>query len=268
MHRFRRLHLSPNVAAEQAGELRRLESRLKGVTRVPLSPGLFHSLQVTRSHGEYGLLMDISRLIMELSLPDECGKGHRFYDVLGNETKMSTVFENFVRNFYRLEQDRYSVRAETIPWPAMCAVRGQIDYLPAMVTDVTLRSAERTIVIDAKFYKRTFVASRFGDHLKVRPDHLYQLQSYLTHGAGTSADALSEGVLLYPSTDGVEVRLEFQLPRHRIRVWTLDLSQAWQHVHNQLLELVHLPQRFDKAVLSKVIEDTAELEPPAQDEPL
>jgi 5-methylcytosine-specific restriction enzyme subunit McrC len=154
---------------------------------------------------------------------------------------MSTIFEHFVRNFYRMEQDQYSVKSDMIPWPAICAVPAHISYLPTMITDVTLRSAERTIVIDAKFYKKTFVPSRFGDHSKLRPDHLYQLQSYLEHGSQGSGELESEGILLYPSINGDEVKLDFQLPRHRIRVRTLDLSRPWRHVHDQLLELVHLP---------------------------
>jgi 5-methylcytosine-specific restriction enzyme subunit McrC len=198
-------------------------------------------LQVTRNHGHYGLLMDVCRLVMDLSLPDERGTGYRFYDVLQDETRMSTIFEHFVRNFYRMEQDRYSVGAEMIPWPAVCAVPNHISYLPAMITDVTLKSAERTIVIDAKFYKSTFVPSRFGDHPKVRAGHLYQLQSYLEHGSQGLGEMASEGILLYPSINGDEVKLDFQLPRHRIRVWTLDLRRPWRFVHDQLLELVHLP---------------------------
>jgi 5-methylcytosine-specific restriction enzyme subunit McrC len=238
---IRRLHLAPDIAADLAVELRRLDARLGGVARVPLTPALFRSLQLTRSHGQYGLLMDLCRLVMDLSLPEERGEGYRFYDVLEDETRMSTVFENFVRNFYRLEQDHYSVGADIISWPAVCAAPDQFGYLPAMITDVTLRSADRMMIIDAKFYKNTFVTSRFGGHPKVRADHLYQLQSYLEHGTPDSGEVASEGVLLYPSIEGDEVRLDFQLPRHRIRVWTLDLNRPWPHVHNQLLELVHLP---------------------------
>jgi 5-methylcytosine-specific restriction enzyme subunit McrC len=238
---IRRLHLCNDIAADLAAELRRLEARLEGVARMPLTPGLFRSLQVTRSHSQYALLMDVCRLVMDLSLPDEGGTGHRFYDVLEDEVKMSTVFENFVRNFYRMEQGHYSVAAESITWPAVCATPAQIGYLPAMQTDLTLRSADRTIIIDAKFYKQTFTLSRFGDHPKVRSGHLYQLQSYLEHGSKGSTPASSEGILLYPSIDGQEVNLDFQLPRHRIRVRTLDLSRPWPQIHDQLLTMVHLP---------------------------
>ncbi len=239
---IRRLYLSPDIATDLAAKLRRLEIRLEGVARMPFTPSLFRSLQVTRSQGQYGLLMDVCRLVMDLSLPDECRTGHRFYQVLEDETRMSAVFEHFVRNFYRLEQERYSVAAETIPWPAVCAVPGQIGYLPAMITDVTLRSKDGTIVIDAKFYKQAFVPSRFGDQPKVRSGHLYQLQSYLEHGYHDPTGAWREGILLYPSTSGEEISLDFQLPRYRIRVCTLDLSRPWQHVHRRLFELAHLSQ--------------------------
>jgi len=146
----------------------------------------------------------------------------------------------FVRNFFRLEQSQYSVAAEMIPWPAHCVNAQDADYLPAMITDVTLRSADRTIVIDAKFYKDTFV-SRFGTRPKVRSGHLYQLQSYLTNMERRSSQIAPEGVLLYPSIDGEEVRLDFQLPQHRIRVCTVDMARPWQHVHHRLLDLVDAP---------------------------
>jgi 5-methylcytosine-specific restriction enzyme subunit McrC len=178
---------------------------------------------------------------MELSLPDEGGAGHRFYDILEDETKMSAVFEHFVRNFFRLEQNHYTVAAEMIPWPARCANARDADYLPMMITDVTLRSADRTIVIDAKYYRDTFV-SRFGTRPKVRSVHLYQLQSYLTNMERHSGQIAPEGVLLYPSIDGEEVRLDFQLPQHRIRVWTVDMARPWQHVHHRLLELADAPR--------------------------
>ncbi len=239
---IRRLYLSPDIAVGVAAELRRLEMRLQGVARMPLSPTLFRSLQVTKSQAHHGFLMDVCRLVMDLSLPDKSGIGHRFYDILEDETRMCEVFEHFVRNFYRLEQNHYSVAAETILWPAICAAPSQIGYLPTMITDVTLRSEDITIVVDAKFYKQTFVPSRFGDHQKVRSAHLYQLQSYLEHGCYCAPGASREGILLYPSISGEEISLDYQLPRSRIRVCTLDLTRPWQHLHRRLIDLVHLPQ--------------------------
>lgn len=103
---------------------------------------------------------------------------------------------------------------------------------------MTLRSSDATIVIDAKFYRET-LTSRFGGSPKIRSGHLYQIQSYLTNMERSGGhDALAEGVLLYPSPTGEELRIELQLARHRVRVWSIDMSRPWRHVHNQLLELV------------------------------
>ena len=233
----RRLHYSPEITADLAIELRRLNARLEGVTRIPLTSAAFRRLQVTRNQSQYGLLMDVCRLVMELSLPDEGGVGHRFKNILEDEVRMSAVFERFVRNFYRLEQNRYSVAAETIAWPAACVIPGHSGYLPEMITDVTLRSPNRMIIIDAKFYKQTFASNRFGGGEKVRSGHLYQLQSYLEHSPKTAHETVAEGVLLYPSTDGAEIDLAFQLPRQRLRVCTVDLGKPWQDVHSRLLSI-------------------------------
>lgn len=164
--------------------------------------------------------MDVCRRVMELSLPDKGGVGHRFKNIVEDEVRMSAVFEPFVRNFYRPEQKRYSVAAETISWPAIGALPEQIAYPPEMITDVTLRPPHRMIVIDAKFYLQTFAASRFGGAPKVRSVHLYQLGSYLEHSPKPGQETATEGVLLYPSTDGVETDLDFKFPRHRLRVCT------------------------------------------------
>ena len=237
---LRRLHQSPYIDPNLATELRRLEARLENVTQISFVPSVFRLLQVATSESRYPLLMDICRLVMELSLPDESGNGHRFRNVLEDEVRMSAIFEHFVRNFYRLEQGRYSVAAEAILWPATCASSWQASYLPNMLTDVTLRSAGRMIIIDTKFYKETFVTSRFGTTPKIHSGHLYQLQSYLEHSRKDPGDTKSEGILLYPSINGLEVELDYQLPSYRIRVCTLDLSKPWQHVHDRMLEMADL----------------------------
>ena len=242
---IQRLHRSPLIEKTYAEELRRLDKRLEGVAQLALTPSLFRSLQVMRHQSQYSLLMNICRLVMELSAPQEFGAGHGFVDILTDEKRMSAVFEQFLRNFYRLEQTEFAVSAETIAWPASSDNSDQLGYLPAMITDVTLRSPHRMIIIDAKFYETTFVPGRFGGPPKVRSGHLYQLQSYLEH---SPSGPEKEGILLYPLVSGDEARLQFQLPRHRIRVCTVNLNQPWHAIHDELLGLVKLPSSGAAAI--------------------
>jgi 5-methylcytosine-specific restriction enzyme subunit McrC len=175
---LQKLMRSPDVSNELANEMRGLDKRLAGVTSMPLSRELFRPLQLSRNSGHYGLLMRVCEMVLELALPEEGGTGSRFADILEDEERMSTIFESFVRNFYRQEQTSFSVGSEVITWEAECHIPDQASYLPTMVTDVTLRSPLRTIVIDAKFYRQTLV-NRHGGRPKIRSDHLYQLQAYM-----------------------------------------------------------------------------------------
>lgn len=54
-------------------------------------------------------------------------------------------------------------------------------------------------------------------------------------------EAQVEGVLLYPSADGEELRIDLPFPLHPVRVWSVDMSRHWQHVHQTLLELASGP---------------------------
>jgi 5-methylcytosine-specific restriction enzyme subunit McrC len=236
-----RLQSSPSIARPMASDLAKVKGRMVDVAKVKLCSGLFQSTQLTGHSGHYGLLMKVCRLVLDMSLPEEGGTSGRFADILEDEIQMNRLFEAFVRNFYRSEQSRYRVKAEVIAWDAQCAVPSHQSLLPDMITDVTLRSLEATIVIDAKFYRETLV-TRYGGRPRIRSGHLYQLQSYLTNmERSVGNDASAEGILLYPSPAGQELRIELQLARHRVRVWSIDLSREWRYVHDQLLKLISLP---------------------------
>ena len=152
---------------------------------------------------------------------------------------MSSIFEAFVRNFYRLEQSQFSVGSEVVPWDMGADPLGYAAYLPSMFTDVTLRSPTRTIVIDAKFYRQALV-SRLGGQNKVRSAHLYQLMSYLKNTAKRGGpDGHAEGLLLYPSTDGRDLRLEFELIGHKVCAYTVDLTKPWPDIRQELLTMIY-----------------------------
>jgi 5-methylcytosine-specific restriction enzyme subunit McrC len=241
---IRHLHRSPAIDPGLGEELRRLDLRLGGVTQLSLKPSLFRPLQVTRHQSQYGLLMHVCRLVMELSLPDRQGSGHQFRDICDDETRMSAVFEAFLRNFYRAEQSTFKVAGERISWPASAFASEELKYLPDMITDMTLRSPTRSIIIDAKYYRSTFSAGRFGGHPKIHAGPLYQIQAYLEHSQSATP---MEGLLLFPQVSGASVRLDYRLPRHRIRVCTVNLDQPWAALHVELLDLLRLAAASSEA---------------------
>src|SRR5262245_17085794 len=90
---------------------------------------------------------------------------------------MARLFEAFVRNFYRLEQNVFEVRALKIKWDIDWADEEAKGYLPEMQTDVCLVSEQRKIILDCKYYKET-LQQRHGRR-SIHSAHLYHLYAYL-----------------------------------------------------------------------------------------
>ena len=111
-----------------------------------------------------------------------------------------------------------------------------MDYLPQMETDISVRSADSTLVIETKYYAEA-MTTYFGKE-RVRSEHLYQVFTYLKNlEARNGPDVVASGMLLYPAV-GTSLRLGYKLGGHRISVCTLDLTQDWQTIRTELLELI------------------------------
>jgi 5-methylcytosine-specific restriction enzyme subunit McrC len=178
----------------------------------------------------------VCELAYEYLLPEEGGYGSKFPDILKDEIRMSTIFENFVRNFYRLEQRKFKVSRDVIYWDAAADDPSHSTFLPVMLTDVSLRSANNTIIIDTKFYAKALVEYMGGT--KVWSTHLYQLYAYLRNlESRPGPDRFAEGVLLYPVVDQI-LDLRYNIAAHSVRVATIDLNSDWRTIHTRLLGII------------------------------
>jgi 5-methylcytosine-specific restriction enzyme subunit McrC len=181
--------------------------------------------------------MHVCELVYELLDPVEGQGENLFRDFIRDEKRMARLFEDFVFNFYRREQNVYpSVKVDRIDWIAKPEDEASAAFLPEMRTDVTLRSGARTIVIDTKYYREAFSVGLGGE--KIRAEHLYQVFAYLKNlEARGGADAESEGLLLYPAV-GAEFDYGYQLTGHRLRACSVSLDHDWRAIRRRLLELV------------------------------
>ncbi|WP_413771070.1 LysR family transcriptional regulator [Lichenihabitans sp. PAMC28606] len=99
-----------------------------------------HTAQPSISRQMRDLETELGCALM-IALPDRRGAGRQFSDILDDETRMSAVFETFLRNFYREEvKGTFKVKGERLNWPAKAATDVDLAYLPDMLTDMTLRS--------------------------------------------------------------------------------------------------------------------------------
>jgi 5-methylcytosine-specific restriction enzyme subunit McrC len=242
-----RLSSADEVNATLRHELCRLKRMFSEVTDIGLSNSSFRRVQLSRNNGNYDLLMKICELVNWALLPHENGKGSKFSDILEDQTLMWSVFQAFVLNFLKAEQSEFSVKSEYIQWDAVALNAESAQHLPVMHTDVTLRSKNRTIVIDTKYYPEA-LSENYGKK-RIRSDHLYQLYTYLKNCK--SQGGPPEGILLYPTTSQ-SFDLAFDMGGSKFRVKTLQLDQPWQKIHTDLCDLL-IPQGPDNSTFLPLV---------------
>lgn len=229
-----------NVATLDPGlaqELLRLRERMPDVADVRLSAAAFARVQLHRNNARYDLLLKVCELALACMMPTTNGSAYAFRDVLRDEREMARVFEEFVRNFYRLRQREFRVRPYQLEWQAVPLETNGVGRLPAMRTDVYLESADRRIIMDTKYYADAL--QQYRGSRSFRSDNLYQLFAYLRNDAVAEPTApLAEGVLLYPETQH-ELDASYAVHGHRVRLATVDLSKPWSLVEERLLELLN-----------------------------
>jgi 5-methylcytosine-specific restriction enzyme subunit McrC len=221
----------PDVNKETRHDLRSLARQFHNVADIRLSASCFHGIVVSRNNREYIFLMRLCQFVFWSLMPDERGAAARFQQVLDDEFRMSAVFEDFLRNFFQLHHTEYRVRSESPEWYVSQATEADLELLPRMVTDITLRHPDHTIIVDAKFYRKALAQSPYGE--RVRSQHLYQLVTYLQNERMRQDDTNLSGMLIYPDV-GRSLRLRYRLLGIPVLVATVDLGQDWHDIEIEL----------------------------------
>ena len=224
-------HLDSNVATS----VRSAHAKLAGVTHVVLSRRVFKQVQLDRNRRYYRFLLSVCRLIHEQLLVDEESGESRFTEF--SEDRMERLYEDFIIEFYRREQNHYRVnrRGRSIRWVDEGTSVYQRKMLPRMEADVILESANRRIILDAKYYREAF-GGRFGG--KLHSANLYQLLAYLRNREATEAPGPKhEGILLYPTVDET-VAVDECLEGFPISARSINLGQNWRHIHDDMLDVI------------------------------
>jgi 5-methylcytosine-specific restriction enzyme subunit McrC len=154
---------------------------------------------------------------------------------------MRLLFEEFVRNFYKIEQSHFRVGRENIGWKGVALDEASRDFLPIMQTDISLTSISKTrkIVIDCKFYRDALQTHPMAQRSSIHSENLYQLMAYLKNLEDEGINKMCEGILLYPTVER-DLDLRYEIWGHKVSVHTVNLNQDWRLIHKRLLHLISL----------------------------
>ena len=223
------------VDSKLRSELARLVWKFNDVDLIRLTASVFKRVQIHQNNSFYAFLTNVCELVYLQGTPNSAQGDLRIRDFSRDEVKMRKVFQDFVFNFYKLNQKEYLVSSERLTWGAL-GDEDSLKLLPNMYTDVSLSSPTRKIILDTKYYAEAF-QSNWGKQ-SFHSSHLYQLNTYLDTAQRTSKEVRRlDGVLLYPATND-EFTFKFELREHSITVAALDMRQDSSLISERLLVLL------------------------------
>jgi 5-methylcytosine-specific restriction enzyme subunit McrC len=222
-----------NIRKELAG----LNNYFHDIEEISLSNKLFSQVRLHRNNHFYDFLLKICQLIYNNYFINEEKGAKKFRDYFRDN--MPSLFESFVRNFYKKEQKQFKVGITYIKWDSESLSREAESYLPMMKTDITMVAPDRKIIIDTKYYYDIFQKNL--DKETIRSGNLYQIFSYLKNDEkNCEQDTNSEGILLYPTVTLPEYDLNYKISGHKVKIKTINLSQSWKFIHNDLLAIINV----------------------------
>ena len=222
----------------------RLVRTMDEIDRIGLDLSLFSNEmhKLGPNEREYKLMLLVCEMLYRPGMPlegdDEVARS--FQDWL--QKREHEIFERFVANFYKLNLrgKGWDVRAQRkYEWNQQEEARSGDIRLPNMNPDLVLtHETGKIVVLDTKWYKSP-VESRWGDDA-VHTSNLYQMYAYLASQDHWGGEHLrSTGILLYGQTEIGRRRLRTRIDEHPFRVYTLDLTQDWEGVEGDLVELLN-----------------------------
>lgn len=218
-------------------DLRWIYRAMEGVTKIELSGAFINRQQLGRNDRDYRLMINICELLLFRDIPLEADETKKLPSLDKENLTMFRIFEKFVANFlcfhlkdWHVSPQSYIYWAEDFSHP----------HLPKMQPDILLthRETKKVIVIDTKFTQH-LAQTRFGNEI-FHPSHLYQMYAYLKTQEWKSEEYRNAvGILLYPSTDRGHKTEEIPFQGLTIRVATIDLTNKWQDIENQLAAIAN-----------------------------
>lgn len=242
-----RLTRTKGLDKQLKNELVSLQRMLSDIEQIEITNSLFKQVKLNRNNRFYGFVMNVCQIIYESTLPSEEQGKYKFSDFTRDDKKMNQLFESFIRNFYKIEQQKYyTVKKETIKWQFDNTDKDNYQYLPQMETDITLENDEEKIIIDAKFYRDTMTLNY--DKERIKSANLYQLFSYLLNQQDTNLKTHNAtGILLYPTIE-TDYNLNFKYNEHKIQIRTINLNSNWRNISSRLKEIIEV----DKKAIAQV----------------
>lgn len=216
--------------------INKLLASFNDVSEIRITKYHFSLLRFNRNNINYRIIINVCALFNEgLILNEDNGKIKISSFI--KDAQMCAIYEKFILNFYKCKCKQYKVYNPKLKWDAT-DIQGE-NLLPDMQTDIVLENnkTNEQLIIDAKFYKNTFVSKYDNSADKIRSNHIYQILAYVDM---SPYDGKISGLLLYP-TIYKEVDSSAKLHgKYDLYARTLNLNTSWEIIYKRLMEIAQI----------------------------
>lgn len=195
-------------------------------------------LYFNQNNMNYEMLLNICYLVLDGMLQTtDMGK---YRMAAFSDKHMSRLYERFILEYYKQEHPYLTeVKAAQIKWDLRDedeSKNAAIRLLPTMQTDIFLRKNDIILIIDAKYYGKTF-QTQFEKH-SLHSANLYQIFTYVKNQDISNTGKVS-GLLLYAKTEeDITPDCSFNIAGNQIGAKTLDLNTDFKIIRSQLDSIV------------------------------
>ncbi len=188
----------------------------------------FSVIRYNQNNISYKLLMAVCELIFK-DLLFTTENGEKKFKKAIDEKRYDSLFENFVKGYYRRHYSKLSPSSSPIDWNLDEPT--DIRYLPKMRTDITLNNKKnnKILIIDTKFYNKIIAKNEFFDSEKYKSGNIYQIFSYVKNKDKNKTGKVS-GMLLYAKTDeNLDIEdADFKMNNNKISIRVIDLNKNFK----------------------------------------
>ncbi|MDP5225550.1 MULTISPECIES: 5-methylcytosine-specific restriction endonuclease system specificity protein McrC [Arthrobacter] len=196
----------------------------------------WNTLTYHRGISGYRLLLGVCELVARGLLQGQAS-GDAMLSAWLTDEKMHKLYERFLLNYFKVHHPELKPAASKIPWDKDEARSPKDKHLPAMNTDLVLRAAGRTLIVDAKYYGNNLQVNRFGKETVIS-ENLYQILSYVRNEETRSGSTVGGWLLNARTGAPSQPDLDVTIHGNRILANTLDLNLPWEKLRAQLENIV------------------------------
>lgn len=229
-----KIYFTKNINNKFKRRIRSLLLEFYEVDNILLDESHFKLVRYNKLNQDYIFSIDLAYLIHRNCIPIEDDLTNKFIDINRDKERMSSIFEEFLRNFYK-KHTNYNISRRKYNWDLEPIENSNIHLIPKMETDIEIEKDDEKIIIDAKYYNNAFT-NRY-DVQKFIPSNMYQITAYLRKNINKNQTKKLRGILIYPS-NGYDFHEKFSSKEgYIIEFKTINLNKKWYKIKEELLSI-------------------------------